>query len=60
MPPAAGCAAAKASLNDIIDALKADPSSLKISCGGTCSASSDDAAANAHAGLIHEIEIAEL
>tara|TARA_R100001129_G_scaffold41690_2_gene28557 strand:- start:44387 stop:45382 length:996 start_codon:yes stop_codon:yes gene_type:complete len=29
------------SLNDIIDALKADPSSLKISCGGTCSASWD-------------------
>ncbi len=29
------------SLQDIIDALKADPASLKISCGGTCSASWD-------------------
>jgi len=29
------------SLNDIVDALKADPTSLKISCGGTCSASWD-------------------
>ncbi|WEX11029.1 tripartite tricarboxylate transporter substrate binding protein [Chelativorans sp. AA-79] len=29
------------SINDIIAALKADPESLKISCGGTCSASWD-------------------
>ncbi len=29
------------SLDDIIAALKADPASLKISCGGTCSASWD-------------------
>lgn len=29
------------SMKDIVDALKADPASLKISCGGTCSASWD-------------------
>lgn len=29
------------SLQDIVDALKKDPASLKISCGGTCSASWD-------------------